>query len=445
MKMRKRAAKTLIIIILNICFLLSGALAGNVLGENGAKNVFAQPDESDIIPDTPIAPEIAAPSAILTETMRGQVLYQKQANKKLHISAANKIMAAIVTIENTSNLDSKVTISRESAEAEGFALSLEVGEKYTVEDLLYAMMLINANDATIALAEFVAGGDINKFITLMNNKAHELNLKNTHFTNPTGLYDENQYTTAYDLAILIRYAINSLPGFNKIFSSQAKPWFREDGKIDVLTSQNQLFWSYEGVDGGKTGYNNKDQQTAITTATRGNQRLICIVLDSPESEVFKDSTKLLDYGFNNFRKSILVPKGYPYESVQIGEKTVNLISLSDVYYTHPIGEDYIKSLAINTVEGLTPPITRDTVIGTAKYVLNDNTVIDVNLYPDVEIPLPESFYTSALKKIQENKDIFILLAFLVFIEVILILYNIGKLIGRVFRKLSGRNSRPLNK
>lgn len=402
-------------------------------------------DPRDDVPEKIISniingPETAAPSAILIETKRGQVLYHKQPTLRLHIPVANKIMTALVVLDKVQDLSAKVTVSKESVEAEGSALSLEAGEKRTVEDLLFAIILTSANDAAKALAEF-AGGDTEKFVALMNDKAHELNMTDTWFTNPTGLYDENQYTTAYDTALLTKHAINNYPAFNRMFSYQAKPWTTQDGQVKILTNSNELFWSYEGVDGGKTGYNNKEQQSAITTATKGSQRLLCVVLDAPENSVFTDSVKLLDFGFNNFRTSVLVPKGYPQKTHTIGEKEVNLISREDVYYTHPIGNNYIKSLEFIISQDLNPPIGRDQVIGVAKYVLDDNTVIDVNLYPDIEIPLPENRRSRITRIMEENRDIFLLVAFLAAIEVILILYNIIKLIIKIVRKLSGHSSK----
>jgi len=378
-------------------------------------------------------PDIKASSAILVESARGQVLYEKQSSRKLHISAACKIMTALVAIEKA-DLSSKVTISKESVDAEGSALSLEVGKKYSVEDLLYGIMLTSANDAAKALAEYV-GGDINKFVVLMNNKAHELNMKDTHFANPTGLYDESQYTTAYDIALLMKYALSN-PTFNRMFSIKAMPWVNGQGEVKILTNQNKLFWSYDGVDGGKTGFNEKDRQTAITTATRGNMRLISIVLDSPENSVFEDSAQILDFGFDNYKTSILVSKDSPQKTIQIGDKEINLVSISDVYYTHPIGESYIKSFECTTIPDLNPPINKNSVVGTARYVLNDNTVISIDLYPDTEILPPEDFRSSIKKVITENKDIFYLLLILVFIEVILIIYNIIKFIKRLIKRTS---------
>jgi len=373
-------------------------------------------------------PEIKAPSAILIETEKGQILYKKFADKKLHISTANKIMTAILVIEK-GNLESKVTISKESTSSEGSVLFLTVGEKYTVEDLLNAIIITNANDAANALAEY-AGGDVNKFVEMMNNKSKELNMKDTFFTNPTGLSDDNQFTTAKDIAILIRYAL-AIPDFNRIFSYRAVPWVDTQG-VELLTNFNKLFWSYDGVDGGKTGFNKEEHQTSITTATRNNRRLISIVLDASENDVFNDSATLLDYGFNKFKKGILVPKNQPLQSVVVANKEINLISISDVYYTYPIGENYVSNVKFNIVKDFKPPITKSRLAGIAHYTLKDGTIIDVNLYSNTDILPPENFYSKLVNKLKEHKDLYILVIILILIEILLVIYKVVlKIVQRV--------------
>jgi D-alanyl-D-alanine carboxypeptidase (penicillin-binding protein 5/6) len=430
--MRNKGSKIIVFVFMLLFLIVQTAYA---LPDN--KGDQAATDEQATASDLPNnfsnAPNINSPSAVLTESQRGQVLYQKNAAEKLHISVTNKIMTVLIALEKIEDLNSKVTISKESVVLEGSALSLEIGEKYTLEDLLLAITLTSANDAARAIAEFVGGGDLDKFVSLMNDKSHELNMKDTYFTNPTGLYDENQYTTAYDTALLIKYALRN-PSFNRIFSYWSKPWVGPNGETKILASQNKLFWSYEGVDGGKIGFNDKEQQSVITTATRNNQRLICIVLNGPEQMVYDDSTALLDFGFENFRTGILVPKGYPQKSIQIADREVNMISLNDIYYTYPIGENYIKSLEFTEAKDLSLPITKSRIIGTARYVLKDNSIIDVNLYPDIEIFLPESTYAVIVKKITENKDLFYLLIFLIVVEAVLIVYKLIKLIRKVFTR-----------
>ncbi len=389
---------------------------------SGADFSFAQPESLDIV----------APSAILIEYQRGQILYQKNSKQRLHISSANKIMTALITLEKMKDqLDTKVTISKNAASVEGATLNLEVGEKYSVEDLLYSVILDSVNDSAIALAEHI-GGDEKGFVELMNKRAKELQMVDTNFTNATGLYDEQQYTTAYDIALLVRHAITKSSKFQKIFSSKAWPW-ANDGK--VLINSNELFWSYDGVDGGKTGYNEIERQTAITTATRNGQRLIAVVLDSPQGSVYDDSIKILDYGFENFRTGTLVANGETVKSIPVGDEMLDLIALADYYYTYPIGENYIKDFDISLQDNLEPPIRKNEVLGVAKYTLDDGTVIEVNLYPANEVYSTMTWFSSLMSKFSEYKDIVILIAILLTIEVFLLLLQIVRLIKRIFIKL----------
>ena len=166
----------------------------------------------------PPGPAVEAPSALLFELRRGQILYSKNPDEPLHIAAASKLMTALIAIEKTEN-ETMVTASKEAVNAEGAMLGLSVGEKYTAENLIYACMLSNANDATIALAEAV-GGTVDGFVTLMNDYAATLNMANTNFANPTGNYDANQRTTASDMAKLLRHALTTSPDFENVFSTQ---------------------------------------------------------------------------------------------------------------------------------------------------------------------------------------------------------------------------------
>lgn len=430
-KMNKKRFKTILTLTLTIIIMLTQVVTAMSAVQNLPSST--KPQQIDNI--SLKGPSIKAPSAIVIESRRGQILYEKSPHIKLHISTACKIMTALLAIEHEKGkLYSKVTISKECIEAGGSALSLEVGQKYTVEDLLYGILLTSANDAANALAEYV-GGDINKFVSIMNNKANELNLKNTHFANPTGLFDESQYTTAYDFAMLLKYAISN-PVFSKLFSTDVKTWINEDGSTKILTNQNTLFWSYDGVDGGKTGFNDKEKQTVITTATRSNQKLVCVVLDAPKESMFDDSVKILDYGFKSYKTGLLVSKGSSLKTEKISDSEVNLISINDVYYTHPVGEYYVKAINFNITKNLTLPVEKNKIIGTARYILNDDTIIDINLYPDKNISLPEDTYSKVYKKIMENKDIVILVVILLFIEAILMIYKLIKLMARLIKKSS---------
>ncbi|MDD4494441.1 MAG: D-alanyl-D-alanine carboxypeptidase [Eubacteriales bacterium] len=380
--------------------------------------------------------EVNADSVILCDSLRGQVLYGKNMDKKLHISLANKIMTAIITIERTKT-DSVVTVSKEASEIDGAVLSLEPGEKLSVLDLLYAIMLDSYNDAAMALAEF-AMGNHDDFVKLMNDKVLELDLKNTHFENATGLYDENQYTTAYDLAKLVRYAISN-PTFNMIFAARTKIWTTSKG-TEILINKNNMFWEYDGVDGGKVGYNEADKYSVVTTASKGTQRLIGIVLDTPQEAMFFESKELLRYGFENYRIDLLATKNQIMGNMSVEGNPLNLIVHEDILYSHLTGRDFIESVEIVKIENPTLPVNINQVMGNARFILEDGTIIDAKLYPDRNIPLPVSTITVLKNKILEHKDVLYMLYGLLAIEAIMLLYYLIKGLRRLFIRLSKRKS-----
>lgn len=384
----------------------------------------------------PTEPVVEAPSAMLLELRRGQVLYSKNPDEPLHIAVASKLMTALIAIEKTES-ETMVTASKEAVNAEGAILELSVGEKYTADSLIYASMLNNANDATIALAEAV-GGTVDDFVKLMNDYAATLNMTNTFFANPTGKYDEKQHTTASDISKLLRHALTTSPDFERVFSSQAKPWF-DDDKTIVLTNLNDMFWSYDGVDGGKVDFNDSNFQTVITTVTRGQQRLICLLLDSPANSMYSDSIKLFEHGFNNFRRGPLVSKGHALDSVTIEGHDVSLVAGSDVYYTYPLGLNYIQQVDVDLIESSKKlPLYKNTLMGNAKFTLVDGMVIAVDLFPDVEI-LPEmTVYEKIKKRILEYKEIFYIAAGLAAIELLLLLFKVIKWVIRRFSTKSAK-------
>lgn len=376
--------------------------------------------------------ELTASSAILMDTMRGQVLYEKDADKVLSPSIMCKLMTALITIDKT-QLNSKVTISKNAAGINGASLNLTVGNLYTVEDLLYGVMLSPGNDAAIALAEYVGDGDVNRFVGYMNETAKKLMLNDTYFVNPTGLYDENQFTSVRDIAKLIKSAIAN-PVFNSVFGSKGIAWI--NGKdSSVLTNQNKLFWSYNGVDGGKIGTNPKQGVISVTTASKEGRRLLAVVFDKDEESTLSQTVQLFDYGFTNFYNGILVSKDTQLRTITVQNVDVNLISKIDVYYTYPIGQSYIKDISFTKNEKLELPIKTDTVAGVLKYILEDGTEIDVDLYSDKEI-VPELDYKTKVRTIlDENRDLVFIVTILIVIEFILLFYNIIKLIIKISKKM----------
>jgi D-alanyl-D-alanine carboxypeptidase (penicillin-binding protein 5/6) len=367
-----------------------------------------------------------AASYVLIEASRGQVLSSRNPDEKLHISVACKLMTILIALEN-GKLNSNVTISKDALEATGSLLSLEVGKRYPLEDLLKAVMLTSANDAARAVAEHISE-DIPSFIEAMNKKAQELKMENTIFTNPTGLYDENQYTTAADIAKMMQYA-HSNASFRSLFALRASPWTSAEGDTTVLASPNKLFWSYEGITGGKIGYNVKELPSIVASATRNGMSLICIILDCPEETLYEDAARLLDFGFERFKRSVLVKSDDKLKTVTVANQEINLISGQDIYYVHPVGEDYISELSVTV--NVEPPISKTKVAGTASFTLDDGFVLDVPLFPEQEIVPEESFFVTAKKALIENRDIFFLLCFLLAIELAILII---KLINSIYKR-----------
>ncbi len=378
------------------------------------------------------APDIKAGSAILAELTRGQLLFDKNADEKLEIPMVNKIMTAIIVIERSS-LNSSVTISREASSVSAPVLLLEPGEKFLIEDLLYLIMLRSYNDAATALAEFT-GGNVPDFVTMMNNKALELNMKNTVFKNPSGISEEGQYTTARDLLSLMKYCLSNA-AFKKIFSSRTKIWTGRDGS-ELVINQNNMFWDYDGINGGKASNAGIDgTHSSVTTATWSGQYLISIVFNSPPSYGFDDARKLLDYGFDNFKHGILVAKDEPVHSMVVEGSRINLVSPQDIYYTHPAGDDYIADITYTEYPDIRLPINTDTILGTARYTLKDGTQIEVSLFSDRTILPPQNIFRKIKNQLKEHRNLAYLLFVLVLIEAVFLINMLYHLMKKKNKRL----------
>lgn len=227
------------------------------------------------------------------EEETGEVLYDLASRRRMEPASTTKIATAmVVLVETKGRLDEKVLVSSRAAAAEGSSAQLHAGQRVSVKDLLYALMLLSGNDAATALAEHVAGTEV-RFAALMNEMAKELGARSTHFANASGLPDRNHYTTAYDLALLTRYAYRS-PAFRQIVSTKS---IRLSWLPEPAVNHNKMLWRYPGADGVKPGFTTSAQQCWVVSAERQGRRLIAVVLGDDRTTVFDDLTRLLDYGF----------------------------------------------------------------------------------------------------------------------------------------------------
>lgn len=324
-------------------------------------------------------PENSARAAVLMEVETGRVLYEKNPHEKLPMASTTKIMTAILALEN-SQLSDIVTVSSNASGVEGSSLYLAVGERLTMEQLLYGLMLRSGNDAAVAIAEHV-GKSQEGFADMMNKKAREIGAINTHFMNPHGLHHENHYTTAYDLALLSTYAMGT-SSFRKIVSTkyykipwQGQPWDR------VLMNKNALLWNYEGAEGIKTGYTKAARRCLATAAVRNDMELVAVVLDC--QPWFDDSATILNYGFSHYEMKKIFTRGESLGEIPVKngfDKKVDIILKDDI--TLPLAEGELDRLGIvlKHPEILEAPIRAGSRVGSIEILLDDELIISKDLY-----------------------------------------------------------------
>lgn len=387
-----------------------------------------------VAPDTPLAVE--GVSALLFSPERGQILFAKQETEPLRVGLASRMMTVYLALTNAKP-GALVTASSEAASIEGAQLSLRVGEKYAVEALCHAVMLTGAPDAAVALAEFI-GGDVTDFVNMMNAAADKAGMHATRFANPTGENHDNQVTTAGDLSIFLRMALGDA-GFSRMFSTQAKPWY-DDRKTTLLTNRNNLFWAYDGTDGGISGSTDPQIESTITSATRNGMKLVCILLDVPMASRLSDTVNLFNYGFANYRYGKLVTAGQTLKTVVVAGNTLNLLARNDAFYVYPIGNTFVQDLTTNVDESkLSPPLLKSMVLGKAVFTLGDKTLVEVDLIPDTEILPKKTQWQLLQERLQGNREILWLVGLLAVVEVLWILIRVGALIRRRVRRRRARD------
>lgn len=237
--------------------------------------------------------------AVSYDRLSGKVIWGKNENRRTAMASTTKIMTAIVVIENA-NLKDIVEVSAKAALTGGSRLGLKKGDKVAIKDLLYGLMLRSGNDAAVALAEYV-GGDNKGFADLMNKKATDLNLKDTHFVTPHGLDDAEHYTTAYELAKIADYALKN-EIFRNIVGTKTCT-ININGYPKGINNTNELLGYIDGVYGVKTGFTNNAGRCLVTSVKRGDFDIITVVIQADtKKDRTKDSINLINYIFNNYQR-----------------------------------------------------------------------------------------------------------------------------------------------
>lgn len=335
------------------------------------------------------APEISAGAAILIDSASEKIIYSKNESEKMYPASTTKILTAILTIENC-NLDEVVTVPYEAIASipSGYSVAaLQAGEQLTVEQLLKVMLVHSANDAANVLAYHVSGS-IDVFANLMNQKVAEFGLTNTHFTNPSGMHDENHYTTAYDLAIIMKYCMKNATFRN--LSSLKYCTIPATNKYDerVFNTTNELLiydnrevssnYYYKYAIAGKTGYTTEAKNCLVSVSNKDNLELICVVLSvglypNNLSAKFIDTKSLFNYGYNNYTIRKLREKNAIATQIEVGngtKETRNLDLLISDDITSLIPQDDLEtefSPEIQITDNLLAPIAQGQVVGKIVY------------------------------------------------------------------------------
>lgn len=322
-----------------------------------------------------------ATSAIMLEASTGEIIFQKNVNEKRPPASMTKMMSMLLIMENIEKgnltFEEEVTASAYASSMGGSQIFLKAGEKMKVEDLLKGIAIGSGNDATVAMAERIAGTE-EAFVKLMNDRAKELGLNNTNFKNSTGLDVENHYSTAYDMSVIARELVKH----KKIleFTGTYEDYLRKDSASPFwLVNTNRLVRFYQGVDGLKTGYTKEAGYCLTSTAEKDNMRLITVVMNEPSTQIRNGETSsMLDYGFNMYsvNKILDTDTSLQKSKVELGSVLeVEIVPTEEVKILNNKNSDkrnVTYELELNTIKA---PVKKGDIVGKIK-VYEDNKVIN---------------------------------------------------------------------
>ncbi len=329
----------------------------------------------------PKPPEVNAKGYLVEDFNSGQSIAEKNADMRLEPASITKLMTAYVVFseirDGTLALSDKVRISEKAWRTPGSRMFVEVDTQVSVADLIKGMIIQSGNDATVALAEQIAGSE-DSFAALMNQHAKRLGMNHSHFVNSTGLPDKEHYTTAHDIAIISRALIKEFPEYYRWYSEKKFTY-----NNITQYNRNKLLWRDESVDGLKTGHTESAGYCLVTSADRDGMRLISVVLGTKSEEARADvSQALLNYGFRFFETHKLYDAGTKLTSTRVWKgATENVdLGLSDtLYVTIPRGEYKNLDASMQLHKQIIAPVNKDQALGEVVVRLGEKTVADKNL------------------------------------------------------------------
>ena len=369
-------------------------------------NVIHAEEVEDLAPN--------AKSAIMIEASTGEILFQKNANEKLAPASMTKMMSMLLIMEEIEkgNLkyDEEITASENASSMGGSQIFLQAGEKMTVTEMLKGIAIASGNDATVAMAERIAGSE-EAFVKKMNSRAKELGLKNTNFVTSTGLDADNHYSSAYDMALIAKELVKH----EKIleFTGTYEEYLRKNSKNPFwLVNTNKLVRFYQGVDGLKTGFTNIAGYCLTATAKKDNMRLITVVMNEPDSaKRSSDTSKMLDYGFNVYMVKNIIDENTTLSKVKVelGEKLTTDIVSKETITILSKKSDKERNITYETqIDKIVAPIKKGDIVGKIN-ILEDGKVIstiDATIKENIDKANIFTIFLRNLKEIIKGSLIF---------------------------------------
>ena len=386
----KKKIKLILILVLTLLTVLSSTIVifvsekqNYVILQTSKQNVAnSEGNENSNKIDNP---ELNARIALIYDRASGRIIYEKNGNKQTPMASTTKILTSIVILENA-DLKETVTIGSKAAGTGGSRLGLKKNDKITVNDLLYGLMLRSGNDAAVALALHV-GGSIEGFADMMNKKAEELGLTNSHFVVPHGLDNEGHYTTAYELAKMADYALN-IPKFKEIVSNKSATIYI-NGYPKAINNTNKLLGSVSGVYVVKTGFTNGAGRCLVSSCKRGELDIITVIIGADtNNQRTADTKELIEYAFNNFSLlnigEIIQNKFEQWKKINEGRIYVNkgLENGVKLYLEEPknsvmaVRKDNIDKvdIEVNSLVYMEAPVAQDEIVGNLRVIINGEEV-----------------------------------------------------------------------
>ena len=334
-------------------------------------------------------PKINSRHAIVYDRKTGEILYGKKENERCKMASTTKIMTSLVVLENVSNLNEQVRISAKSAGTGGSRLGLHTNDEITVNNLLYGLLLCSGNDTAVALAEYVSGS-IEEFAKLMNQKAEELKLENTHFVTPHGLDEEEHYTTAYELAKITDYALQN-EKFQKIVKT-SNYTVKINGNAKSIQNTNELLGSLNGVYGVKTGFTNGANRCLVTAVKRDNMDIISVVLGADtKKDRTKDSIEIIEYAYAKYQMIDLeymihdelenISQSTKFNVIKGKNNEIKLGLEENEITLYPVKKEKIKDIKIEAkiIDTLNAPVYTGQNLGKMRVYIGEKLICEIDI------------------------------------------------------------------